>query len=534
MTPRSVSGTEPRSRSCPRPASRLDDLNVFPVPDGDTGTNLLLTAQAAVAALDAAGRAHHRVRLVDPRPRRRPRRPGQLRHDPRPAPPRPRRPAGRPAARRRAGLRRRHAEGGRHRVHRGRRPRGGHLPHRRPRRRRGRGRRRRRRATPPSPTSSAPRPTAPASPSRPRPNQLEVLREAGVVDAGGAGLCLVLDALVTTVTGVEPARAAARPARPRGTTHSGEHLPHQPPAGPGSEVQYLLADSDEGAVERLHHRLAAPRRQPRRRRRRHPDRSRVERPRARRRRRRRDRGRHRGRPPVPHLGLPAGPGPPVGSRAGLPRGRRRRRAARASPTSSAARASASSPAAPTASPRRTILDEVIASAALEVVVLPNDAGLSAVAARAAARARELGRDVGVVPTRSPVQGLAAIAVADPRAPLRRRRDRHGRGRRGHPLGRGHHRRAGGPHLGRPLPARRRPRLGRGRRRGDRQRPRRRRPATSSTGCSRPAARWPPSSSARTRPSATPSAGTWPPQHPTIEVTRYSGGPDGILLQVGVE
>ena len=24
------------------------------------------------------------------------------------------------------------------------------------------------------------------------------------------------------------------------------------------------------------------------------------------------------------------------------------------------------------------------------------------------------------------------------------------------------------------------------------------------------------------------------QHPTIEVTRYDGGPDGILLQVGVE
>src|SRR5688500_20186728 len=35
--------------------SRLDDLNVFPVPDGDTGTNLLLTAQAAVAALDRDG-----------------------------------------------------------------------------------------------------------------------------------------------------------------------------------------------------------------------------------------------------------------------------------------------------------------------------------------------------------------------------------------------------------------------------------------------------------------------------------------------
>src|SRR5688572_4239451 len=35
--------------------SRLDDLNVFPVPDGDTGTNLLLTAQAAVAELDRQG-----------------------------------------------------------------------------------------------------------------------------------------------------------------------------------------------------------------------------------------------------------------------------------------------------------------------------------------------------------------------------------------------------------------------------------------------------------------------------------------------
>ena len=35
--------------------SRLDELNVFPVPDGDTGTNLLHTAEGALAALDAAG-----------------------------------------------------------------------------------------------------------------------------------------------------------------------------------------------------------------------------------------------------------------------------------------------------------------------------------------------------------------------------------------------------------------------------------------------------------------------------------------------
>jgi dihydroxyacetone kinase-like predicted kinase len=60
-----------------------------------------------------------------------------------------------------------------------------------------------------------------------------------------------------------------------------------------------------------------------------------------------------------------------------------------------------------------ILDEVLACAAAEVVVLPNDAGLTAVAGRAGARAREAGLDVGVIPTRSPVQGLAAIAVADP-------------------------------------------------------------------------------------------------------------------------
>jgi dihydroxyacetone kinase-like predicted kinase len=60
-----------------------------------------------------------------------------------------------------------------------------------------------------------------------------------------------------------------------------------------------------------------------------------------------------------------------------------------------------------------ILEEILASTAYEVVVLPNDADLTPVASRAATRAREVGRDVGVVPTRSPVQGLAAVAVADP-------------------------------------------------------------------------------------------------------------------------
>jgi fatty acid kinase len=60
-----------------------------------------------------------------------------------------------------------------------------------------------------------------------------------------------------------------------------------------------------------------------------------------------------------------------------------------------------------------VLGEIVASTATDVVVLPNDAALTPVAARAAARAREQDRDVAVVPTRSPVQGLAAVAVADP-------------------------------------------------------------------------------------------------------------------------
>ena len=34
--------------------SRIDDLNVYPVPDGDTGTNLTLTVRAVVEAIEAS------------------------------------------------------------------------------------------------------------------------------------------------------------------------------------------------------------------------------------------------------------------------------------------------------------------------------------------------------------------------------------------------------------------------------------------------------------------------------------------------
>src|SRR4051812_37420639 len=37
-----------------RHQAEIDALNVYPVPDGDTGTNLVLTMSAAVEALDGA------------------------------------------------------------------------------------------------------------------------------------------------------------------------------------------------------------------------------------------------------------------------------------------------------------------------------------------------------------------------------------------------------------------------------------------------------------------------------------------------
>ena len=46
--------------------ARIDDLNVYPVPDGDTGTNMTLTARAVVDALEA------RARPTAPRSRTRP------------------------------------------------------------------------------------------------------------------------------------------------------------------------------------------------------------------------------------------------------------------------------------------------------------------------------------------------------------------------------------------------------------------------------------------------------------------------------
>jgi DAK2 domain fusion protein YloV len=64
-----------------------------------------------------------------------------------------------------------------------------------------------------------------------------------------------------------------------------------------------------------------------------------------------------------------------------------------------------------------ILAAVRGCGAARVVVLPNDPDTRGVAALAAAEARRDGVDVRVVPTRSPVQGLAALAVRDPGRPF---------------------------------------------------------------------------------------------------------------------
>ncbi|GAA3906711.1 DAK2 domain-containing protein [Actinoplanes auranticolor] len=64
-----------------------------------------------------------------------------------------------------------------------------------------------------------------------------------------------------------------------------------------------------------------------------------------------------------------------------------------------------------------ILDAITATGAGHIVLLPNDANTHAVARSAAQEAAAHGVRVSVVPTRSPVQALAALAVRDPGRPF---------------------------------------------------------------------------------------------------------------------
>jgi dihydroxyacetone kinase-like predicted kinase len=73
---------------------------------------------------------------------------------------------------------------------------------------------------------------------------------------------------------------------------------------------------------------------------------------------------------------------------------------------------------PTSNPSMgELLEAVRRAGTAETVLLPNDANSPGVASAAAAAARDEGWSVAVVPTRSSLQGLAALAVADPERPF---------------------------------------------------------------------------------------------------------------------
>ncbi|MFD3700788.1 DAK2 domain-containing protein [Streptomyces sp. NPDC058646] len=239
------------------------------------------------------------------------------------------------------------------------------------------------------------------------PGQLAVLGRAGVVDAGGCGLVAVLGALWQALSGQEPAAEAVR----------GRAVPvPQPPEpcaqeqdGPAYEVIYLLEASD-AAVGELRRRLD---------------------------------GLGDSLVVVGGDGLwnvhvhvdDPGAAVEAGVVAGRPyririthfgderrraRGERTQRAVVAVVPGEGLAGLCGDAGATTVLVRAgelpavaELLDAVRRAHAREVVLLPGAVELRAVAAAAAEQARADGVRVAVIPTRSPVQGLAALAVHDP-------------------------------------------------------------------------------------------------------------------------
>ncbi|WP_299533625.1 DAK2 domain-containing protein [uncultured Streptomyces sp.] len=245
------------------------------------------------------------------------------------------------------------------------------------------------------------------------PDRLPVLQRAGVVDAGGRGLVVVLGALLETVTGRAPVRATrpvpGPPDRAPGGPAPADDCAGEPGEGPAFEVIYLLEAADE-AVERLRTRLdglgdslvvvggdglwnvhvhvddagAAV-----------------------------EAGVEAGRPHrirITHFAAARGQARPEPARravvAVVPGDGLCDLCARAGATTVLAR-----PGEPPASGE--LVDAVRRAHAREVVLLPNDAGLRHTAAAAAEQARAEGIRVAVIPTRAAVQGIAALAVHEP-------------------------------------------------------------------------------------------------------------------------
>ncbi|WP_203783959.1 DAK2 domain-containing protein, partial [Asanoa ferruginea] len=233
------------------------------------------------------------------------------------------------------------------------------------------------------------------------PEQLPALARAGVVDAGGRGLCVLLDALVEVVTGESPVEPQPVP-RPRANralvaareTGSAEF---------GYEVQFLL-DAAEPAVEKLRSRLAEL-----------GDSLVVV-------------GTGEGDESTWNVHVhvnDVGATLEAGVEAGrphrisvtrfadqvIPDGPDRAVVVVAAGEGIAAIFAGEGAAVVPANPStRELLAAITATGAAHVVVLPNDPNTQPVAAAAA---REATAAVRVVATRSPVQALAALAVRDP-------------------------------------------------------------------------------------------------------------------------
>ena len=247
------------------------------------------------------------------------------------------------------------------------------------------------------------------------PEQLPLLRSAGVVDAGGRGLCVVLDACEEAVTGRHapvPTAHIGAPAIPVAQVPSGDLTED----GPAYEVMYLLEAEDDRITD-LRRELA---------------------------------------PLGDSLVVVGGEGLwnvhvhvddvgaaiEAGIRAGAPRRievthfadqverAREKRAERrgraivavaAGPGLAALFAEAGAHVIEGGPGRRPSTGQILAAVeetgASEVIVLPNDPDSVAVAEAAASAAEAKGVHVVVIPTRAQVQGIAALAVHEPGRPL---------------------------------------------------------------------------------------------------------------------
>ena len=240
------------------------------------------------------------------------------------------------------------------------------------------------------------------------PDQLEALKLAGVVDAGGRGLCVVLDALAAVVTG----ELADQMPPPPVVARDRSGLAAAREAGSDEfayEVQYLL-DADDAAVASLRERLGAL-----------GDSLVVV----------GGDGLYNVHVHVNDVGAAVEAGVDAGrphritvtrfedqvaAEAGAPTAGRQVVAVVPGPgLADLYRAAGAGIVAggPTANPSMgEILDAIRSAGTREVVVLPNDKNVHGAAAHAAEAAQDDRLEVHVVPTRSPLQGLAALAVHD--------------------------------------------------------------------------------------------------------------------------